>query len=175
MVRWLQPCEFHENQFKIATCIMRSYTCICIEVYCHCGFVIEDLQNGKRDLPHSPLHKSIVSEWSLFRSKISLKITPVLGYRENNNWVPTYTKDLLRESSVLHYMAVLRPVWTYALPVWGCASRSLCHQIIQCFQNKMLRTIAGAPWFVRNDTLNHDIRTPTIDEVIGYLATRHEH
>lgn len=70
-------------------------------------------------------------------------------------------------------MAVFRPVWAYALPVWGCASNSL-RAIIQRFQNKSLRAIAGAPWFVRNDTLHQDLQMPTVAEVIATLSTRHE-
>ncbi len=52
-----QPCEFHENR-TTATCIVTSYTYIYIythtKVYEHCGFVINDLQNEKRDHPHLP-------------------------------------------------------------------------------------------------------------------------
>ncbi len=66
-----QLCKFHENWFKIATCIVTSYIYINIA-----DFVIRGLQNKKHDhphLPHSPLLLLRVSEWSLFRSEISLK------------------------------------------------------------------------------------------------------
>ncbi len=57
-----QPCEFHENRFKTATCIVTSYTYI----YKYINIAeIRDLQNEKRDHPHlpdSPLLKSRVSE-----------------------------------------------------------------------------------------------------------------
>ena len=73
----------------------------------------------------------------------------------------------------LLYMATLRPVWAYALPIWGCAANSL-RNIIQRFQNKALRLIAGAPWYVRNDSLHADLRVPTINEVIKKLSSKHE-
>ncbi|KAK7590441.1 hypothetical protein V9T40_002054 [Parthenolecanium corni] len=69
--------------------------------------------------------------------------------------------------------AILRPIWAYVLPVWGCACNSL-RNIIQRHQNKALRLIAGTPWYVRNDTLHHDLRIPTVNEVIRGLSTRHK-
>ncbi len=46
-----QPCEFHKNRFKTATCIVRSISHIYIK---RCGFLIRDLQNEKRDHPLPP-------------------------------------------------------------------------------------------------------------------------
>jgi len=70
-------------------------------------------------------------------------------------------------------MSILRPIWVYALPVRGCASNSHC-LTIQRFQNKVLRLITGAPWFIRNDTLHNDLRMPTVAETIASLSQRHE-
>lgn len=68
---------------------------------------------------------------------------------------------------------MLRPIWIYALPVWGCTSNSL-QAIIQLFQNESLHAIVNAPWYVRNDTLYYDLRIPTVKETIISRSTRHE-
>ena len=39
------------------------------------------------------------------------------------------------------------PVWTYGKQLWGCASK-ISIQMIQKFQNKALRIIMDAPWYV---------------------------
>ena len=58
-------------------------------------------------------------------------------------------------------------------PSMGYASNSL-RLIIQRFQNKTLRRIAGAPWYVRNDTLHIDLCVPTVAETITMLTLRYE-
>lgn len=88
-------------------------------------------------------------------------------------WLLRSQSPLSTANKRLLYLAVLRPVWAYALPVWGCACDSL-RNTIQRFQNKSLRAIVGAPWFVRNDTLHHDLQIPTVAEVITSLSSRHE-
>lgn len=88
-------------------------------------------------------------------------------------WLLGSRSPLSLANKRLLYLSTLRPVWAYALPVWGCACDSL-RATIQRFQNKSLRAIAGAPWFVRNETLHHDLRLPTVNEVIATLSLRHE-
>ncbi len=100
------------------------------------------------------------------RTELDLRLRKLL-------WLLRGRSPLSLANRRLLYMTVLRPVWTYAIAIWGCASTSL-RNIIQRFQNKTLRTIAGAPWFVRNDTIHQDLRVPTVVEVIRFLATRHE-
>lgn len=92
---------------------------------------------------------------------------------QNLSWLLGRQSHLSLENKRLLYLALLRPIWTYALPIWGCASNSL-RNIIQRHQNKTLRLIAGAPWYVRNDTLHQDLRISTVSEVIQTLSMRHE-
>ena len=49
---------------------------------------------------------------------------------------------------------VLKPIWTYGIELWGCASTSNV-AVIQRYQSKLLRTITNAPWYVSNHTLHH--------------------
>lgn len=59
------------------------------------------------------------------------------------------------------------------IQVWGCTAASN-RQVIQRFQSKALRTITGAPWFVRNSAIHFDLMVPSVDETIKSLARSHE-
>ncbi len=43
------------------------------------------------------------------------------------------------------YVTVLRPIWMYAAPLWGCSANTNI-EIIQQLQNTILRKLTGAPW-----------------------------
>lgn len=76
-------------------------------------------------------------------------------------------------NKLLIYKQVLKPVWTYGLQLWGCA-RTTNIEPIQKFQNKVLRSIVDAPWYVRNADLHRDLKIPTIKEEIQRYAQKHE-
>ena len=53
----------------------------------------------------------------------------------------------------------------YAAPAWGaCADTHL--RKLQAILSKTLRTIANAPWFVRNITLHRDLEIELLQEFI---------
>ena len=56
---------------------------------------------------------------------------------------------------LLLYKTILKPIWTYGIPLWGTASHSNI-EILQRFQNKVLRTIVNAPWHRPNGILHTD-------------------
>ena len=58
---------------------------------------------------------------------------------------------------------IIKPIWTYGIELWGCSSKSNAN-IIQIFQSETLRLIAGAPWYVSNQTLHEDLSTTTVEE-----------
>ena len=73
----------------------------------------------------------------------------------------------------LVYNQILKPIWMYGIQLWGCASKS--HILsIQRFQNKVLRTIVNAPWYLRNDDIHRDLGVPTVNEFIKTIAAKHE-
>ena len=53
----------------------------------------------------------------------------------------------------------------------GSASHSNI-EILQIFQNKFLRTIVNAPWYIPNKLLYTDLQTPTIREEPVPVAAR---
>ncbi|CAG4980711.1 unnamed protein product [Colias eurytheme] len=64
----------------------------------------------------------------------------------NLYWLMGRNSVLSVDNKLLIYNTVLKPIWTYGVPLWGTASKSniMC---IQRIQNHILRTITSAPWF----------------------------
>ncbi|GFS97988.1 uncharacterized protein TNCV_2019221 [Trichonephila clavipes] len=73
------------------------------------------------------------------------------------------------ENKVVLYKQVLRPIITYASPVWGAAAATHMKKI-QVIQNKILRLITNTPWYVRNDVIHYDLHMEPISSYITKLA-----
>ncbi|PNF30905.1 hypothetical protein B7P43_G03641 [Cryptotermes secundus] len=87
-------------------------------------------------------------------------------------WLLGKRSQLSLENKTLLYKALLKPIWTYGIELWGCARPSNT-KILQTFQSKTLRRITGAPWYVTNRTTHNDLNIPFITEEIRKHATRH--
>ncbi|GBP43992.1 Probable RNA-directed DNA polymerase from transposon X-element [Eumeta japonica] len=59
-------------------------------------------------------------------------------------WLMGRQSQLSLSSKLILYKAILKPVWTYGIQLWGTASHSNV-EIVQRFQNKMLRMVTNAP------------------------------
>jgi len=68
---------------------------------------------------------------------------------------------------------ILKPVWTYGLQLWGCTKQSNI-DIIQRLQNKVLRNIFDAPWYIRNADHQRDFQMEMFTNEIGKFAKKHE-
>jgi len=71
------------------------------------------------------------------------------------------------------YLPLLKPVWTYGIKLWGCTKQSNV-DIIQRFQNKVLRSIVNAPWCIRNNDLHRDLEVDVVSSEIQRFAQKHE-
>ncbi|CAD6229611.1 GSCOCG00012115001-RA-CDS [Cotesia congregata] len=71
------------------------------------------------------------------------------------------------------YKIILKPIWTYGIQLWGTASNSNL-EILQRFQNKTIRNIVNAPWYVSNAIISRDLSIPTIKEEIMRLSVKYE-
>ena len=60
------------------------------------------------------------------------------------------------ENKLLVYKAVLKPIWTYSVQLWGSASNSNI-EILERFQSKVLRIITDAAWCVPNAVIKCDL------------------
>lgn len=75
-------------------------------------------------------------------------------------------KSLLSvHNKLLVYKAILKPIWSYGIQLWGSASNSNI-EILERFQNKALRMIVNAPWFVPNRVIARDLQVPSVKEEI---------
>lgn len=71
--------------------------------------------------------------------------------------------------SLLIYQSIIRPIITYACPIWGTASKTLVNKV-QVLQNKILRISCNTPWFVRNSKLHEELGVIYIHEFIKKSA-----
>jgi hypothetical protein len=62
-------------------------------------------------------------------------------------WLLGRNSELSVHNKLTLYKQVIHPVWSYGIQLWGCASESNI-QVIQCYQNKILKCIVNAPWYV---------------------------
>ena len=81
---------------------------------------------------------------------------------KSNSPLPLKTKLLL-------YNATIRPILSYASPVWLYAAASHLKKI-QTVENKIIRKIIGAPWFVKNQNIRKDLQiTPILSKLKASL------
>ena len=71
------------------------------------------------------------------------------------------------------YTAMIRPIITYGYPAWGSIATSHLKKL-EVLQNRALRTITGAPWFVRNSYIHSNLQIKTIPEFLLDIATSFE-
>ena len=82
-----------------------------------------------------------------------------LKYLLASEVIPLHLKRIL-------YLSLLRPVWQYACEIW-CSAANTQIKRIQTIQNRILRIITGAPWFVRNATLHADLDIPLVVDILS--------
>jgi uncharacterized protein YeeX (DUF496 family) len=88
-------------------------------------------------------------------------------------WLLGRNSELSVHNKLTLYKQVIRPAWSYGIQLWGCASDSNI-QVIQRFQNKVLKCIVNAPWYVRNNDLHRDLGIETVTDIITKFAKSHE-
>jgi hypothetical protein len=88
-------------------------------------------------------------------------------------WLTGRNSSLSLHNKLLLYKQILKPVWTYGIQIWGCTIQSNI-DIIQRFQNKILRNIVNAPWYIRNNDLHRDLEVEVVSSEIQRFAQKHE-
>lgn len=64
---------------------------------------------------------------------------------------------LTMDNEVLLYGAVLGPIWSCGVPLWGVVGKSSV-AFIQRAQSGVLRSILGAPWYVCSDGVHKGLQ-----------------
>ncbi|ERL96130.1 hypothetical protein D910_01138 [Dendroctonus ponderosae] len=83
---------------------------------------------------------------------------------------PLLSGKLCLRTKARVYKQIIRPVLTYGSPAWSIDSTSQ-KQKLPVFQNKILRIVAKAPYFVRNTTLRRDLDTEDLLDHIRNLMS----
>ena len=87
-------------------------------------------------------------------------------------WLLGRNSQLSTHNKLMLYKQILKPIWTYGIQLWGCTKPSNLN-IIQRFQNKVLREIVNAPWYVRNSDLHRDLAVETVANEVSNAAPKH--
>ena len=72
-------------------------------------------------------------------------------------WLVGRRSALSMHNKLMLYKQISKPVWTCGIQLWGYTKQSNT-DIIQQFQNKVLRYIVDAPWCIRNVDLHRDFK-----------------
>lgn len=107
-----------------------------------------------------------------FHNHITKKRKELDLTRKKYYYIINKNSNLSLRNKLLIYNSILKPVWTYCLPLWGLASDSNI-KIIQRFQNISLRVITGALNYISNDTLHTELQIKGVKEEIHLAAMRH--
>ncbi|BES99548.1 Reverse transcriptase (RNA-dependent DNA polymerase) [Nesidiocoris tenuis] len=73
----------------------------------------------------------------------------------------------------LMYLTLIRPIWQFGCAIWSSASDSQIKRV-QTLQNRVLRIITGAPWYIRNKNLHRDLDVPEVSEVLRETCCKHQ-
>uniref|UniRef100_A0A2A4K8E7 Reverse transcriptase domain-containing protein n=1 Tax=Heliothis virescens TaxID=7102 RepID=A0A2A4K8E7_HELVI len=92
---------------------------------------------------------------------------------KNLYWLVGRQSSLSLSNKILIYKAIIKPIWTYGIQLWGSASNSNL-EILQRFQNKALRTICNAPWFTRNIEIHEYLNIPTVKEEVNKYSKNYK-
>jgi hypothetical protein len=88
------------------------------------------------------------------------------------NWLIRKKSHLSIENKLLIYKAVIKPIWSYGIELWGCATKSNI-VIMQRPQSKILRAIENAHCYVTNHMLHTDLNIPYVSDVIHERINKH--
>jgi hypothetical protein len=91
---------------------------------------------------------------------------------KNIYWLMNKKSKLSIENKLTIYKAVLKPVWTCGIELWGC-SKPPNTKIFQTYQSKTLRMITGASCFFSNLTLHSDLKISFVHEEITLDANEY--
>ncbi|KAH8316575.1 hypothetical protein KR067_010719, partial [Drosophila pandora] len=83
------------------------------------------------------------------------------------HWLINARSPLCLEYKVLLYNSVLKPIWMYGSQLWGNATSNSNIDIVQRAQSKIMRTITGAPWYVRNENIHRHLNILPVKDVIA--------
>lgn len=96
----------------------------------------------------------------------------LLATGEKFKWLLSKKSLLSKECKAIIYKQLMAPIWSYGLPVWGALVSDTQFNRIQTAQNKILRKIFNAPWFVRNQTLRDRYNISSAEDMFNQMSSK---
>jgi hypothetical protein len=88
-------------------------------------------------------------------------------------WLMNKKSEICAKNKLTIYKAILEPVWTYGVELWGYSKPSNT-KTLQSYESETLRMINGAPWFVSNLTLHNASKIPFVHQEITLHANNYK-
>ena len=107
-----------------------------------------------------------------WKKHIDTKISEIRLKSRQLYWLLGKHSKLKLEYKLLLYKSMLKPIWQYGCQMWQTASSSLIEKI-ERNQNKLLRTITGAPWYVKNQNILKDLKMIPVKQTIENTRRRY--
>ena len=82
-------------------------------------------------------------------------------------WPTSRNSKLSIENKLEIYKTIIKPTWTYGIPLWMTATMSHINKNIP-------RTIVNALWYIRNEDTRKDLKIPTLKEEIARYAEKYK-
>jgi hypothetical protein len=98
-------------------------------------------------------HKHIFTK----RKKLGITTTKM-------HWLLGQKWNLSTGNKFLVYKAILIPIWTYGIQLWGTPPTSNI-EILERFQSKA--------WYMANTVIRRDFHTPTVEEEIRHYSSQY--
>ena len=89
------------------------------------------------------------------------------------NWLIGRKSKLTTENKLLMYKAIIKPMWSYGVQLWGCAKPSNT-KIIRRVQSKILRMVFNETRYI-SKTLHEDSGVPFAEDEINRLTNSYPH
>lgn len=109
----------------------------------------------------------------LLSSHVTTIVARVRDRAKKLHWLISERSKLPLKCKVSLYKQLIAPIWQFALPVWGSLLCEGQFERIQVAQNKILRTIAGAPWYVRNQSIHTDLKVVPVEKMYQDACSRY--
>ena len=101
-------------------------------------------------------------DWRIiWRVHIEKKREPIDIVHRKLNWILRKKSRTDLETKTIIYKAIIKPIWTYGLQLWGSARQTNLQVINRC-QTEIIRSILGAPKFISNATILKDMRVNNV-------------
>ena len=89
------------------------------------------------------------------------------------HWLTSRKSKLSIKNKLKLYKTIIKPIWTYGIPLWGTAAMSHLNKI-ETMQAKILSTIVNALWYVRDEDIRRDLGNPTVKEATNRYAEKYK-